>query len=285
MSRRYGLIATIGGMLLRWRWPVMAMLGALVIIFEGIEHRPSMNHIDPDFVREVLLFGLFGPLLGGTTLEALLRVKAETVAIRTTASEVERQRLARQLHDVLGQDIAYLRLKLDQLTDDHTLQEVVAVRQELERMRDIASQAYEQVRGTLATLHPGSSTDLPRALLECAKSANGQGGFDIQLTCEGRPRPLPRRVQSEILYLFQEALTNAARHADATRVSIRLVWAEDSLTIQLLDNGRGFVPESLPVNGHHGLSIMQERAKEINGRLVLLSHPNVGTELTLWLPL
>jgi two-component system nitrate/nitrite sensor histidine kinase NarX len=206
-------------------------------------------------------------------------------AVRDAAVEAERRQIAQRLHDTLGQSLGYLHLKLDQLTGDNALQEITAIRQELARMRDIANEAYDQVRGTLATLHPASSGDLATALLAQARSIGDQASFEIELTSEGQARPLSPPTQHQVLYLIRESLTNVAKHAQARRVVIHLCWTAGNLTIKLADDGRGFEPAGIQPNGHLGLAIMQERAMQINGFLKLESYPGFGAELTLWLPL
>jgi signal transduction histidine kinase len=206
-------------------------------------------------------------------------------AVREAATRAERRRIARELHDTLGQNLGYVRLKLDQLTGDDALQEVAAIREELERMRDSANAAYHQMRETLAILHPLSSTDLATALLTQARLVGEQANFEVKLTNEGQSHPLSPLMQHEVLSLFQEALTNVAKHARAQHVGILLTWAADALTIRLLDDGQGFEPEAIQPNGNFGLTIMQERAEEINGTLTLTSRPDIGTQVTLQLPL
>jgi signal transduction histidine kinase len=97
---------------------------------------------------------------------------------------------------------------------------------------------------------------------------------------------LPPVVQQQLLYLFQEALNNVAKHAGAQQVDICLSWTEDTLTAALADDGCGFdVADMEWAPGHYGLRIMQERAEEINGQLTISSRPGRGTQLLLQLPL
>jgi two-component system nitrate/nitrite sensor histidine kinase NarQ len=204
--------------------------------------------------------------------------------MRAEVTEAERRRIARELHDTLGQNLGYLRLRLDQLTGDDALQEVAAIQQELVRMRGIADEAYNQMRGTLATLHPSNSGDLGAALLAQVKLVGDRANFEVELTSEGKPRALSALTQHQVLYLFQEALTNVARHSQAQHVGINLTWGVDDLTVILSDDGQGFEANTLQPDGHFGLTIMQERAEEINGSLTITSRPRAGTEITLWLP-
>jgi signal transduction histidine kinase len=199
--------------------------------------------------------------------------------------EQERARIARNLHDSLGHSLGYLHLKLDQLTSQDALGKRKGVRQELVQMRDVANQAYELVRGMLAALLPSNASDLTTALLVQARSVCGRAGIKVQVNSEGQPRRLSPIVQQQLVYLFQEALVNVEKHANARQVDVNLAWGEDTLTLSLSDDGKGFYPEEVRAGGHFGLAIMQERAQEINGQLTLSSCPDSGTELVLRLPL
>jgi signal transduction histidine kinase len=137
----------------------------------------------------------------------------------------------------------------------------------------------------LAAARPSNSTDLATALQAQAQSARNRARFRVHFTNEGQPRPMSPIVQHQVLYIFQEAMSNVVRHANAQHVELSLVWAEDTLTIMLSDDGCGFDPTSALADGHFGLTIMQERAEEINGFLSITSRPAVGTELTLRLSL
>jgi signal transduction histidine kinase len=137
----------------------------------------------------------------------------------------------------------------------------------------------------LAALLPANATDLATALLMQARSVSQRGGFKITVTTEGQPAALHPIVQQHILYLFQEALNNVAKHANAQSVHLDLLWTTDALTIAMSDDGQGFNINALQANGHHGLRIMQERAEEMNGQLIVSSGPASGTEVTLRLAL
>jgi PAS domain S-box-containing protein len=222
-----------------------------------------------------------GKIIGASTIaEDITERKA-----RAAALEKERARIARDLHDSLGQSLTYLRLKLDEFTSTNSLPEIRPIRPQLTRMQDVANEAYELVRGLLAAARPSNSTDLATALQAQAQSARNRARFKVNFIKEGQPRPLSPIVQHQVLYIFQEALNNVVRHANARRVDFKLVWAEDILTIILADDGCGFDPNTFLAEGHFGLTIMQERAEEINGFLSITSRPTAGTELTLRLPL
>jgi signal transduction histidine kinase len=199
--------------------------------------------------------------------------------------EKERARIIRNLHDGLGQHLGYLHLKLDELINNETLPETMELRQTLVQMRSVVNEAYEQVRRLLAASRLRNSTDLATALLLQARSIGQQANFEVHLTSHGSARPLSPIVQQQVLYLFQEALTNVARHAKAQQVWIELHWSDTALTVEFSDDGQGFDPENGQPEGRFGLMLMRQRAKELNGRLTLASNSAAGTDLTLWLPL
>lgn len=202
-----------------------------------------------------------------------------------TARAQERAWIARNLHDSLGHSLAYLHLKLSELSGEGGLVDVEKIQQNLGQMRDVVNQAYETVRGILAASLPSNATDLVTALLIQARTVGKRANFEVQLTSKGQSRPLPPVMQQQLLYILQEALVNVEKHANARNVKINLQWSETILTITVSDDGCGFPPDLPQLNGHFGLAIMQERVREIKGHLTLSPSPEGGTQLSLSLPL
>jgi two-component system nitrate/nitrite sensor histidine kinase NarX len=200
------------------------------------------------------------------------------------ATEAERKRIAQNLHDTLGQNISFLRLKLDQLTGDDVLLEISMIRQELELMREIAEDAYEQIRGTLADLNLSVTMGLCKAILEHAQSIGRRSGFEVHIIEKGQPIPLPSSYMRQILFIVREAINNIEKHAGAEHVDIELAWNETDLSICVQDDGGGFDLSSASSEGRYGLKIMQERAEDIQGCLTVDALPGLGTQVKLWLP-
>lgn len=206
--------------------------------------------------------------------------------IRESATEAERRRLARHLHDTLGQSLGFLVLKLDHLKGEDVLGEIAAVRQELAQMHNVANQAYERVRSTLTTLHEKRVADLFKTLRELAKSVGDRADIKVTVNSKGEPCPLPQNVQFKIISIFREAMINVQKHAQATKMDLHLQWARESLKITLVDNGTGITTSNhTNANGHYGLVIMQERAEEIDGRLSFDTVAGGGTKVSLQVPL
>jgi len=257
-----------------------------IISFEVTEKvLDERDWLDTHFVREVVILAVILPLFSGLMLTALARTKAESTTIRAASIQAERRRIARDLHDSLGQRLAYLRLKLDQLSHDNVLQEIAAIQQELKLMSEIADATYEQVRGELVYLYQSSPCDLQTDLFSQAQAIAGRAGFQVQFASDGVPHHLPPDVKAHLFYILSEALTNVEKHASARLVRIKFEWAPDTLTVSVTDDGRGFEPGASLPDGHLGLAIMRERAREVNALYTLTSRPGVGTQLVLCLPL
>jgi nitrate/nitrite-specific signal transduction histidine kinase len=202
-----------------------------------------------------------------------------------TANKVDPDQIARYLHDTLGHNLAYLCLKLDQLSGDGAFQDIVFIQHEIERVRDIADLAYEQMRNSLSDLRGEPLPEFETAIREYASSAANQAGFTVSIQIEGKSRTLPAPLQRQILYIFREALRNIQKHARATRVSIKISWEAEDLALLIEDDGCGFdVGTSTNLPGHFGLKIIEECTRELNGHFVLNSKLNAGTKIHLCFP-
>ncbi len=221
---------------------------------------------------------------------ALNNARLEMSASRWAATETqERQRIASDLHDTLGQNIAFLHFKLDQLSYDDSLKNLDDIRHELEKMRDAANEAYEQMRGTLVKLQPVPNPILSVALLERSRDIGKRAGFTVHLESKGQPVTLAPEVEKQVLYICREALNNIEKHAHAKNVEIQMNWEIDNLSVKISDDGVGFLPDQMLWEGtterHYGLAIMHERAEQVSGTLTIDSEPGKGTQMTFLLPL
>ncbi|HZD09847.1 MAG TPA: sensor histidine kinase [Candidatus Binatia bacterium] len=209
---------------------------------------------------------------------------------RDESLEAEHQRLARDVHDSLGQSLAYLRLKLEQIgmqMEDHeveALREVDALRDEVVALGEIAREAYDQMREVLAVLTPESKSALDNVLKGYADKIRQRVDFDLQLQTHGRPRALSARAQRHVYYIFREALGNVERHAHARQVSVDLKWEESMFTISIVDDGSGFDVDLCEPVGHFGVANMRNRAQAIGADLDISSGPGRGTHVTLRVP-
>ena len=215
---------------------------------------------------------------------AMLR---SNVISQAAASEAVRHQIARDLHDTLAQNIAYLRLKLEELLlEENPGQQISIIRGDLRRMSDTADEAYTQVRDTLADLQTGESRDLLEILQNRAHAVAERTGLDVIVSQQGTPPPaLDGLVKRQVIYICREALTNIERHSGATRVNMNLFWEQDCLRVSVVDDGVGFNPAAVDDRRHYGLMIMRERAELVGGELHIDSAASQGAAVTLTIPL
>ena len=196
----------------------------------------------------------------------------------------EQHRIARDLHDTLGHKLAYMRLKLDQMTMDVNQPEVTAERSDLENLRDLCDQAYENMRDTLVALSPATSEELEVVLTKHASKIASRTNLDIQVDSKGTPRLLPVHKQREVFLIYREMLENIVKHARARHVTVFLVWNLTGVSLAVRDDGQGFDPQTVFSDEHLGLKFMRERAEEVEGFLRINSVRERGTEISLDIP-
>jgi nitrate/nitrite-specific signal transduction histidine kinase len=198
-------------------------------------------------------------------------------------SEADQRHIAQEMHDTLAQNIAYLRLKLDQFSTDDALGEIKQISQELERMRGIADEAYQQVRGTLDALHISPTKEFQELLQETIQQLQERTPIHIQFDVRGQLRPLSPQVKRQAFFICREALNNAIAHSEAQNIRVSVTWADRDMIVNISDDGRGFNTE-LVQEGHYGLAIMRDRAEDIYSKLDIISASNKGTQVILQVP-
>jgi signal transduction histidine kinase len=284
--RMHESLTWIGDRLLRWRWPLLVSLGLFLTATEVFEHTGEGRFgSSVDFILELFLMGIVLPVLLGLMLNQVARTKERAKLDRSYAIEAERNRISRDLHDTLGQQLGYLHFKLDQLADSDVDGHGDEVRRQLLEMRDLSNEAYEHVTSTLSMLRDSGVSTIGEILLAHAMWVSSRAGFRVRLVREGQPRLLPQYVREQILYIFREAIGNAEKHAAAKHLTISIAWATNYVDIRVSDDGRGF-DGAVPVPpGHFGRTVMSERAREIGGLFSISSRPGSGTDVALRVPL
>jgi signal transduction histidine kinase len=206
------------------------------------------------------------------------RVRAQTAVIgeklKTEAALEERQRIAREFHDTLEQELVGLALRLDAAAPKVS---DAKPRELLDGARRLVTRIQDEARGFLWNLRDRTlaSASLREAI--ALNVASPEAAPAIVVREEGEPRRLPGRLEHELLRLAQEATSNAVRHAAAQHITITLGYAPDAVTLTIADDGRGFDPAREGAKpGHFGLTGMQERVKRLGGELVLRSTPGRG---------
>lgn len=202
-----------------------------------------------------------------------------------SAQEEERRRIARELHDEAGQLLAALLVGLRSLED---ARELADVREQGQRLREIATQAIDEVGRLARGLHPtvledhGLGVALSRYAAEYTKSHNiavdlALNGIDFSDLLSG--------VQITLYRILQEALTNVARHSGANAVSIRFARSATAVEVQVIDDGCGFDAHAVAVSSHRlGIQSMRERAAMLGGTIRFIPQ-HKGTRILLQVPL
>ncbi|MGE5595221.1 MAG: GAF domain-containing protein, partial [Hyphomicrobiales bacterium] len=195
----------------------------------------------------------------------------------------ERNRLARELHDSVSQALYGINLFARTARTLIEREPAKAV-EPIDLVLTQAEAGLAEMRALIFALRPESlaTEGIVRAIEKHAASARGRYQVQVDLDlCEEPEVPLPMK---EALYrIMQEALHNIGKHANASRISIRLDDSPGGVTLDIQDDGAGFNPdEDFP--GHLGLTSMKERAARLGGRLTIESAPGEGTHVSAWMP-
>jgi signal transduction histidine kinase len=202
--------------------------------------------------------------------------------------EEERRRIARELHDELGQMLTGLAVGLRGAQT--SLDKPGLLRAQLQQLEDIAVQALGSMRHLVDELRPAVLDDmgLPAALRHHVENFAGFTGIKASLTIGPGYVRLPGDVETILFRVTQEALTNIARHAQASRAWIELKCVDGWVVLQIEDNGLGFDPAVALDGGDKpagwGLVGIQERVRLVDGEVQIQSEPGKGTRLCVRVP-
>ncbi|MER7111721.1 sensor histidine kinase [Streptomyces sp. NPDC000229] len=284
--------------LLPVRWSLPAVAGtAVAAIMSYVHHGAPLNP------------GAFiGPLLGAAVavatvlgyqalyreserhrrlVEELTATRAELAAAERHAGTLaERERLAREIHDTLAQGLSSIQLLL-RAAERALPDGAPAAAGHIERARRTAQDNLAEARRFVRALAPA---DLERgslaAALERLCEPDGPGPR-VRFSVSGTPVPLPTPYEVALLRIAQSALANTVRHAGAGRAEITLTFMGASVTLDVVDDGKGFDPHGWspsPGDGF-GLQAMRSRAQSLGGTFTVESSPGQGTAVAVALPL
>jgi signal transduction histidine kinase len=217
--------------------------------------------------------------LHGTYLvqRALVQDGQRRVLVRRLldASEEERKRIARELHDEIAQLLTVIQLSLEDMHDDNA---------EIRKARELLAETQREVHRIIYDLRPSLLDDLglSAAIKWYAKNYVSSQGLDVSLEVEDELRPSPE-IEIATFRIYQEIITNMLRHAQAENVSVELYSTGDELVLGVEDDGVGFSPEEKYQGA--GIVGMRERAALVNGTIRFNSEVGTGTTVTLRIPL
>lgn len=223
--------------------------------------------------------------------QAELELERSRDQLRTLAARLELQReqerseIAREIHDELGQSLTSLQLGLAWLTSAVT--QTPRVRTKLTAMSALVSDSIRSVRDVAVRLRPGPLDELGlvKTLRAEARAFKAHTGIACRFETNLRSVTWERAGSIAVFRIVQAALTNVARHADASRTVVALMKRRDDLILTVKDNGRGITRAQLVKPGACGVIGMRERALSLDGSLALAGPRGRGTTLTVRLPL
>jgi signal transduction histidine kinase len=229
-------------------------------------------------------------LLAGLVWVVVLgrRVRQQTLIIeekiRRAGVLEERDRIAREFHDTLEQELAAITIQLDAV-EAQLNGSPESVRQLLGLARNMSRRSLSEARRSVWDLrsHLLENCDLAVALTEMAAPLSAASGVEIAIQSTGSPRKLPAVTEHNLLRVAQEALANALKHSGAKKIIVALSYESSQVQLRLHDNGNGFdlLTAGQATGGHFGLLDMRERAEKIGARFSLTSQPGQGTEILL----
>lgn len=244
----FELIVVTTGALLGWPWPVLAV------------------------VAGVCSSAGFGGLMARVNGMKRAGEQMSSQAVRRLAANAERERIGRDLHDLLGHTLSLITLKLE-LSRKLFDADPERARRELTEAETVARQALAQVRAAVTGIR---ATGLAGELASARLMLRTAG---VALDVDALPA-LPDAVDDVLALALREAVTNIQRHAQATHVTVSFVLTDGRVAMAVSDDGRGGVMAS-----GNGLTGMRERVEAMAGRLQVRSTPGAGTTLSMSLPL
>jgi signal transduction histidine kinase len=225
-----------------------AILGALVLLFFGL-----------------LVYGR----LEGWRLQAVLK---------------ERERLAYEIHDTLAQSFAGIGFQL-QAIRKAIPSEAPSLREQVDLARALVRHSHKEARRSLEPLSPElpGEIDLLTSLESSARTMVEGGSVAVTAARSGSPRPIPPKIATSLLRIGQEAVANAVRHAEPSRLDIFLAYDIGFVCLTVKDDGCGFVKSGNLLG--FGLRGMRKRTAALFGELVIVSQPGEGTCVEVTAPL
>jgi signal transduction histidine kinase len=215
------------------------------------------------------------------------QLRRAAVQERELATLRERERLARDLHDVVGHALVLVTVKLEAAQRLGRVDQARA-ETELRTTRELVRETMNELRRAVASLRaaPLDRQSLATAISEQARETGDQAGLQVRIHC-AEIGGLSAAQEDALWRVTQEALTNVVKHAGATELAVSLARNDGLVTVEVRDNGRGLVPVAhggAEKPGHYGIRGMHERLELLGGRLTVAAAPEGGTRVRAELP-
>jgi signal transduction histidine kinase len=238
---------------------------------------------DPRFSSSDLRLAEQFALRAASAVSISRRVAKDALSRVVAGQEVERRRLARELHDETGQALTSILLGLRAVDETDSREDV---RKAVSDLRELVVATLQDVRRLAVQLRPKALDDfgLVPALERLVQTFAETSGIEVQVEARLGSERLPPEVETTLYRLVQEGLTNVVKHAEAQKVSVLIARRDRTAVVVIDDDGRGFDVGETDGDGV-GLLGMQERVDLHNGRVTVESTPGAGTTLRVEIPL
>lgn len=269
------------------------LLPALYVgLFEFFRHQ-WLEPIEPTWLATGWMGNIIAAFVVGIVVYIFVRFFAN--ALQKSASEltrareeaaviVERQRIARQMHDTIAQTLFYLTVEMREVEELVLAERKEEAYNELETAREEIRAAHHKVRAVIADLREQAELEnFGDAVRRTATELAQRLGMTVTCEVAGHVN-LPLSSQQHVLAIIQEALINAQRHSHIQQATVRLITNGGDAIAEVSDEGVGFDSATIEREGRYGLTIMEERAQMAGGELSLVSTPARGTRVTVLLP-
>jgi signal transduction histidine kinase len=249
------------------------LVGVLSAYRDG--HRGPFSDEDVEFME------LFASIIAAAMHNPRLFARSEELGITR-----ERNRIAREMHDTLGSEMASLLRKVE-LAEVSLDQNPQRARAELKEVGSGLQNAISELRRVLAALRPLEleKDGLLASTRRLVRDFENQTSVPVTFHVEGSLPPLNPRVEMTLFRVLQECATNIHKHAQASAVSVTLQADGKQLSLTVEDNGQGFDTSNLEASGGMGLKNIRNRVETAGGTLDVASAPEKGTRVTATLPI
>jgi signal transduction histidine kinase len=206
-------------------------------------------------------------------------------AVQWLAVVDERERIGKDLHDGIIQSLYGIALSLEDVPELMATEPADATGR-VDQAIDAVNATIGELRRFIVGLRPEliDETDLVGLLAALVDQVRQSGPIDVALDVTGSPPELPAHTRGELLHIAREALSNVARHAQASKVRVVLATEDHAVRLEIDDDGRGFEQTPPALDGHFGLANMRDRAGALGGSLAIDSRRPGGTRIIVRIP-
>lgn len=259
----------------RFKWPIvggLSVLSAQALLIGALLISRRKRRLAEEMLRQNV-----------ASLDTARQALSNLSGTLMTAQEQERARVARELHDDVGQRMSFLAMDLARLRESLTTE----TKAQAQRLYDVVVALSRDLQAISHRLHSSKIEylGLSAAAESFCKELSSRSDMRIDYMADAVPTTLPEGVGISLFRVLQEALTNAVKHSGAVSCKVTLVGSLDALVMDVIDDGRGLDVGAARRGRGLGLVSMEERLRLVNGTLTIESKPGAGTTVRAWVPL